>query len=93
MSYSKFLFRDKIKSEELTISDFQMCLNAIRVKSISEEVSFKMNCPFTKELVNINLNLESFKLNKQKKEIKLNVNESFIFTFTKPKVKDLLVRS
>ena len=83
-------FNNKIKSIDLSLNDFQLALNSIRKKSISESVNFKMTCPFTQEMVNVNLNLDSFSVTNLEKKIELNVNDKFIYTFVKPRIKDLI---
>jgi hypothetical protein len=84
-------FNNKIESKKLTINDFQLALNSIRQKSISEVSEFKITCPYTKELVNIKLNLNTFTQNKTDKLLKILINEQFIFVIEKPKVSSLFL--
>ena len=83
-------FENKIKSQNLTVNDFQIALNLIRQKSISEISEFKMTCPFTSEEVNINVNLNSFIQDKTEKKLKILINDIFVFVFEKPKVSSLI---
>ena len=83
-------FNQKVQSLNMTICDFQVALNKIRQKSISEEVSFKMTCPVTKEIVHVHLNLDSFFTEETESVLELKINDKFMFKFEKPKVKSLL---
>lgn len=84
-------FDYKIDALKLTLNDFQIALNSIRQKSISEVAEFKITCPQTKEQVNINLNLNSFQENKTDNKLKILINKQFVFIIEKPKVSNLLV--
>ena len=84
-------FDNKIKSEHLSITDFQIALNGIRQKSISELADFQMVCPESGEQVKVQLNLESFKLNTKSKNFTLKTQGNTIFKFENPKVKTLLL--
>lgn len=84
---------NKVNSMEMTICDFQVALNKIRQKSISEDVSFSIICPKTKETVNVSLDLDSFFIEESENYLELKVNNTFIFKFEKPKVKSLLALS
>jgi hypothetical protein len=84
-------FDYKIESKKLTINDFQIALNAIRQKSISEIAEFKMTCPRTKEPVDVVLDLNSFNENKTEKTLKILINDQFYFTIEKPKISNLLI--
>lgn len=84
-------FNNKLDSIELTITDFQIALNSIRQKSISEISSFKMSCPETNERVDVQLDLSSFAVSDTDQYFDIKINKEFLLKFKKPQMKDLLI--
>lgn len=84
-------FDNKLEAKSLSITDFQIALNAIRQKSISEIADFQMKCPETGEQVKVHLNLESFTIHKKENSYILKLDNSTLFKFESPKVYSLMI--
>ena len=81
-----------IDSMQLPIYDFQYLLIDIRKRSITEETSMRIQCPYTEEsvVVQINFNdlLKNVVVQSQTKEI--SIDNSTILKVGIPKIKDIL---
>jgi hypothetical protein len=83
---------ETIDSIQLPIYDFQYLLVDIRKRSITEETSMKIQCPYTKEPVIVNVNFNTLMENPivQSKTKEIKIDNDTILKIGIPRVKDLL---
>ena len=83
---------DAIDSMQLPLYDFQYLLIDIRKRSITEETSMQIQCPYTDESVIVKVNFNSLLKNSivQSKTKEILIDNSTILKVGIPKVKDIL---
>lgn len=82
----------KIKSENISVYDFQILLMEIRKKSISETAELKIRCPYTGEpvVMQIDFNDQEKIIKEIKKNEELILNDNIKLKFRIPQISDLI---
>jgi hypothetical protein len=81
----KNCYEDLKNPEELAIADAEKAFLMLRCKSIGEEASFIIKCPFTNEAINTNINLENFTFDGIRDEIgKIKLTDNMMIVLREP---------